>query len=249
MKRLVKDVFSALGIEIRLIRNVDANREREKRDAVKQKWAMLKRYAPKSILDIGANGGQSAALLLELFPGVPICSFEPLADCFRQVETFLSDNGPGKAFHYALGDATETTTIHRSEFSPSSSLLAMDSLHKSEFPQTANSRLEEIEVRRLDDLADEMSLEPPIVIKVDVQGFEGRVIAGGKETFGRAAALVIELTSYPLYQSQSTFEDVQDQLQVLGFVFRGVIDQMHSPKDGRILQFDALFENAGRISQ
>ncbi len=75
------------------------------------------------------------------------------------------------------------------------------------------------------------------------------MIAGGKETFGRAAALVIELTSYPLYQSQPTFEEVQDQLQVLGFVFRGVIDQMHSPKDGRILQFDALFENAGRISQ
>ena len=65
-------------------------------------------------------------------------------------------------------------------------LQTMDSLHKSEFPQTANSWPEEIEVRRLDDLADEMSLEPPIVIKVDVQGFEGRVIAGGKETFSGA---------------------------------------------------------------
>lgn len=33
-------------------------------------------------------------------------------------------------------------------------------------------------------------------------------------------------------------------LQELGFVFRGTIDQMLSPRDGRILQFDGLFENS-----
>ena len=58
-----------------------------------------------------------------------------------------------------------------------------------------------------------------------------------------AAAIVVELSSYPLYAGQPSFADVHDQLDKLGFVFRGTIDQMLSPKDGRILQFDGLFEN------
>ena len=74
MKRLVKNAYSALGSRKWLIHNVATNREREKREGVKQKWAMLKRYEPKSVLDISTNEGQSAALLPELVPGIPICS-------------------------------------------------------------------------------------------------------------------------------------------------------------------------------
>ena len=43
--------------------------------------------------------------------------------------------------------------------------------------------------------------------------------------------------------------DVHQQLEALGFVFRGTIDQMLSPKDGRILQFDGLFENMKPANQ
>lgn len=249
MKRLIKNLFESVGVEVRLASNVAENRQREKREAVIQQWSLLRRYLPGTILDIGANEGQSAVLLRQLFPDAAIYSFEPLSDCHQKVADFLSANGPGEAFHCALGDSNETSTIHRNEFSPSSSLLPMDSMHKNEFPKTTESRPEQIDVKRLDDLASTLDLTDPFVIKVDVQGFEGPVIRGGSETFRRAHAVVIELTSYPLYESQSTFEEIQQQLYSLGFVFRGVIDQMHSPKDGRILQFDALFENAKLLNQ
>ena len=119
----------------------------------------------------------------------------------------------------------------------------MDDLHRNEFPHSSESKPEEVEIRRLDDALADVDLGAKPILKVDVQGFETQVIQGGTRVLRSTAAVVIELTSYPLYQEQSTFEGVQSQLENLGFVFRGTIEQMHSPKDGRILQFDALFEN------
>ena len=248
MKRIAKTLLSHCGIEIRLTRNVAAARQREKQQQHLDRWAILKRYQPTAIIDAGANQGQAAQLFRSLFPSVPIYSFEPLADCHQLVDQFLSSNGPGKAFHCALGNQNEKSTIHRSEFTPSSSILPMDELHQQEFPHTAASIEEEIEVRRLDEIASELELGSRPFLKVDVQGFEQQVIEGGEQTIKSAAAMVIELTSYPLYQGQSTFEGVQNQLEQLGYVFRGTVDQMHSPKDGRILQFDALFENPAVVT-
>ncbi|MEO1524583.1 MAG: FkbM family methyltransferase [Planctomycetota bacterium] len=243
MNNLIKSVFGSLGVEIRLHKNIPTARAREKHAAMIRQWELLRRYEPKTLLDIGANEGQCAAILREVFPKSRILSFEPLSDCFAAVESYLAANGPGAAYHTALGDKNETTTIHRNDFTPSSSMLPMAQLHKEEFPQTESMRPEEVCVQRLDDLAPELEIESPYIIKVDVQGFEGQVIDGGRETFAGAEALVVELSSYSLYEGQSTFESVQEQLESLGFLFRGVIEQAYSKSDRRILQFDGLFEH------
>ena len=243
MNRLIKQMFGVFGLEVRKVSNVAAARQAEKERLYQEKWTLLKRYRPTAILDVGANQGQAAKLFRKLFSDVPIFSFEPLADCYESVERFLQDNGPGRAFHCALGDTSGDSEIHRSEFSPSSSILPMDEMHRSEFPHTAASTAEQIVIRRLDDVVAELDLGERPFLKIDVQGFESQVIGGGVKTLKRVSAIVIELTSYPLYQGQSTFEEVQDQLEKIGFWFRGTVDQMYSPQDGRILQFDALFEN------
>ena len=119
----------------------------------------------------------------------------------------------------------------------------MDDLHREEFPHTTNVIEETIQVKRLDDVADQLNIIGPLIVKIDVQGFEDRVIRGGELTLQKAHAIIVELSSYSLYEGQPSFADVHIQLDRLGFVFRGTVDQMLSPKDGRILQFDGLFEN------
>ena len=115
-------------------------------------------------MDIGANEGQCAALLREAFPSTPIISFEPLADCYDKVASFLKDNGPGEAWHCALGEANGTATINRNKFTPSSSLLPMEELHRQEFPQTVETYPEEISIRRLDEVAKEIELNDPCLL-------------------------------------------------------------------------------------
>ncbi|MDV6033269.1 MAG: FkbM family methyltransferase [Phycisphaera sp. RhM] len=243
MRHLIKSAFSLFGLEIRLVKNIARARAKQKHDDLVQRWRLLQRYQPETILDIGANTGQCAALLREAFPGTAIYSFEPLSDCFQQVDRFLNENGPGKAYPFALGEFDGEETINRNRFTPSSSILPMQDLHRTEFPQTVESSPETIQIRRLDNLADELNLNVPFVIKADVQGYEDRVIRGGIETFRKASAVVLELSTYRLYEGQALFPEILEQLAELGFAFRGVIDQTPSSIDGRILQFDGLFEN------
>ncbi|KAA5543814.1 FkbM family methyltransferase [Roseiconus nitratireducens] len=249
LKTALRSLLATCGLELRLTRNVNAAHVAAKRQAVIDRWKLLQRYDPKCVLDLGANEGQFAKIVREILPGVPIYSFEPLDDCFQKLESFLQSSGPGQAFPFALGAENGQATIHRSEFSPSSSLLEMGELHAAEFPATAKTYEQTIQIKRLDDAVEKLPLTSPLVMKVDVQGFENDVIAGAPQTLQRTTAAVIELTSYPLYRDQSTFESVQNQMAAFGFVFRGVVDQMHSPRDGRILQFDALFENSALVDQ
>lgn len=245
MKNLIRSAFGLFGLEIRWQSRLREAWAEEKRMAQIAPWKQLLRYSPGTILDIGANTGHSVRLFRELMPEVTIYSFEPLADCFHSVAEMLTASPPGKAFQCALGDTEEATTIHRNEFTPSSSLLPMEALHHEEFPYTTATTEETIQVKRLDDVVAELVITPPMIVKIDVQGFEDRVIRGGEHTLLQAAAIVVELSSYSLYEGQPSFADVHDQLDRLGFVFRGTIDQMLSPTDGRILQFDALFEKVG----
>ncbi|EMI17886.1 methyltransferase [Rhodopirellula maiorica SM1] len=243
MKNIIHALFGFVGLDVRLKSRLLATRNEEKRLAQLTPWKQLLRYNPATILDIGANDGYSVKVFREWMPEATIYSFEPIADCFRQVEQVLNETPPGQAFHFALGDTNETSIIHRNQSTPSSSLLPMDDLHRDEFPHTTNFVDETIQVKRLDDVADQLQIVGPLIVKIDVQGFEDRVIRGGERTLKMAHAIIVELSSYSLYQGQPSFADVHSQLDRLGFVFRGTVDQMLSPHDGRVLQFDGLFEN------
>jgi len=240
---LIKKGFGVLGVDVRMHRNIRSARTLEKHAELVRKWRLLEQFRPQTILDVGANEGQCAALLREAFPDARIISFEPLEDCYEKVRAFHERAGNGLALRCALGDHDGKSVIHRNAFSPSSSLLPMNPLHVEEFPQTKRSFDEDITIRRMDSVLDDLSVNDPLVIKLDVQGFEDRVIKGGRETFRRASAVVLELTSYPLYDDQANFDDINTLLRGLGYTFRGVVDQSHSTVDGRILQFDGLFEN------
>jgi FkbM family methyltransferase len=69
--------------------------------------------------------------------------------------------------------------MHKNEFSDSSSLLEMADLHKQAFPFTARETLETVAVKRLDEAVEGLPLQDDILIKMDTQGYEDRVIAGG----------------------------------------------------------------------
>ena len=98
-----------------------------------------------------------------------------------------------------------------------------------------------VRLERLDDVADKLVLRAPLLIKVDVQGYEDKVIAGGERTFQRADLAIVESSFEVLYEEQPLFDDIYQQLVRLGFVYRGAIDQMMSTKDGRPLQADSIF--------
>lgn len=194
-----------------------------------------------TVLDIGANKGQFTTHIHSLLPDAHIYSFEPLKSCFSELKHTMSCIQGFSCFNFALGEENGNHTIYHNEFSPSSSMLPIEELHRIAFPITRNYREEIIDVRRLDDVADSLKLTDNILIKIDVQGFEDKVIRGGEKTIKCAKILIVETSFEPLYQGQLLFNSIYSMLTALGFVFKGTEQPLRHPKDGRILQCDSIF--------
>jgi FkbM family methyltransferase len=203
-------------------------------------YAFLKTLNIKTVIDVGAHAGEFVQMIKTILPDASVISFEPLKKEFEHLQQSLS--APGfRAFNFALGDQNETVRMHRSEFSQSSSLLPMAWLHKQAFPETANETIEVVEVRRLDDVIAEVELQPEILIKIDVQGYEDRVIAGGAEVISKSRAIIIEVSFRELYEGQPLFDDIYRSLKEKGFAYMGNLYQLLNPLDGAVLQADAFF--------
>jgi len=205
------------------------------------KLSYLKTLNIHTVLDIGANTGQFAKEIRNILIDAQIYSFEPLVDCFKKLNERMVDYTNFTAFNYALGDTTEIVAMNKNTYSPSSSLLEMSENHKKLFPHTKESSPEKIVVKRLDDVASSLTLKSNILIKVDVQGFESKVIAGGENTFKKAHAVLIENSFTTLYENQPLFNEVYNKLVALGFEYRGALQEKVNPQNGEIISEDSLF--------
>ena len=195
----------------------------------------------ETVLDVGAYVGRYAETIHALLPDVKIYSFEPLGDCFRELEQRANRIPQLTAFNYGLGDEVGEQTLQRHDFAPSSSLLKMTSIHKGAFPNSAESQPVTIRLQRLDDVAEGLQLRLPMLVKIDVQGFEDRVLSGGENTIKKASAIIIEASFVPLYEGQPLFNDIHRQLAGWGFLYAGSVGQLRSDTTGEVLQEDSLF--------
>ncbi|MCU0354276.1 MAG: FkbM family methyltransferase [Cytophagales bacterium] len=226
MKQRIYDFLYALGLDVKLVRSENT------------RW--LQNRNLRAVLDIGANTGQFAQRIHELLPNAQIFSFEPISECYNELVRNTASIGV-KTYPFALGDSNESVAINVSRHSPSSSLLEMADLHHQTFAGTEYDHQETIQVKRLDDVAATLSLPEPFMAKIDVQGFEDRVIRGGGETLRRADLIVIETSFRELYKGQVLFDGIYSQLKELGFVFAGNWTQAKSPADGSILYAESVF--------
>jgi FkbM family methyltransferase len=210
--------------------------------SLKTPWIHSKRIG--SILDIGANVGQFARLAHAVWPRARIYSFEPLPDCHRELCGALPEGADFHPVNVALGEETNELEIEENVHRPSSSFLTMTQSHRDAYPESARSRGRRIKVsvRRLDDVAAEIAFQGNLLIKVDVQGFERNVIAGGHSTFERACLVLIETSFLPLYEGQPLFDEIYTLMRSLGFEFRGNLQQMSHAADGSVVQADSIFE-------
>ena len=231
IKKVVKKGFNAFGIDIKRIPKWQKD------------YLWLTQMNINTILDIGANIGGFAQEMHRVLPGATIYSFEPLDICFKTLQTKMQKIRKFNAFKFALGDFNGETYMYRNKLLPSSSILEMGELHKELFPPTQKMMKEKIIVKRLDDVVREfnLTLEDNILIKMDVQGYEDKVILGGKDTFSKTTIIITEVSFVELYKGQVLFDSIYSLLRKLGFTYTGHLIQLNSPNDGKPIQADAIF--------
>jgi len=235
LKSLLRRAINSVGYDIR-------------RPHENPSWSLLglKGYAIRSVMDIGANEGQFARFIGRHFPDAMIFAFEPLQAPFANLR-MLESSGKLKAFNCALGDhETKAEMYLHCDHSPSSSLLATTPTSCDLFPFTESQQKVPISVSTLDRFCEQhqRDIQDEILVKMDVQGYEERVIDGGMNVLGRARACIVEANLESLYVGQASFSTIVVKLASVGLSYAGNLGQVHAA-DGRAIYLDAVFIRAG----
>jgi len=195
----------------------------------------------QTVIDVGAHTGEFASAARACLPAAMIYSFEPLPECQTKLHQRLAKWGRFQAFPVALGDAPGEITFWRSSFAKASSALPMSELHKTAFPWSAQNTPIKVAVSTLDESLAAVPLAARVLLKLDVQGFEHKVLRGGRRTLAQVDYVLVEVALQPLYEGQGSFDEIYRLLQSQGFEYAGNWEQLRQPGGGGILQVDALF--------
>ena len=193
------------------------------------------------VYDIGAFTGRYSRFFAKLPWCTKVVAFEPIPSVFAELEQQIADYAKVEAVNAALGEEPGFVPMFVDSYAPASSLLKMTSRHVQAFPMTGRQEQQQVQVVRLDDYVREHRLPPPDFVKIDVQGFEDRVVRGGMETLRQASWCLIELSLLPLYEGGVRIEGMMALLDELGLGLVDIVKQTPS-QQGYVVQVDGLFK-------
>lgn len=203
---------------------------------------LLRHHRIDLVLDVGANVGQYGAELRRYGFEGRIVSFEPISQAHAKLcRAAGGDPSWTVAPRMAIGDQEGEATLNVSENLVSSSLLpGTDTLRKAA-PRATYRTEEVVPVRRLDDVAMEyVARSQNAFLKLDVQGYEPKVLDGAPALLPRLAGIQCELSLVPLYEGQELWWSVVDRLRRAGFEVESVVPAFADAETGRLLQMDVL---------
>jgi FkbM family methyltransferase len=192
----------------------------------------------RTMVDVGANEGQTARDWIEHFPNAAVWAFEPHAASFARLSQLSAASTRIKAFQLALSDATGAGELHTNQHSTLGSLLPI----RDSFPYGKPTGSEPITTERLDNFVAQNAVGTIDVLKLDTQGFELRVLRGAGSLLERGGvrALLVEVNFEPIYEGQAAAADILTLLDDAGFrlvCFYG----MAATAEGLASWTDALF--------
>jgi|GEM_PF-672811 len=198
-----------------------------------------------TLLDCGSNSGQYVEELKKAGWSGKVFSFEPLSDAYGRLRAKAQATTDWQTYHFALGDENGESTIQIAGNSYSSSLLQFSTDFKELRPDASPVGSETVTIRRLDDVVREegLTFEGPVMLKLDVQGFELSVLRGAGETLKQVSVLQCELALIPSYEGGATFAGVREFLRERGFVLAHLIDGHANHQTGELREVDGIFLN------
>lgn len=200
---------------------------------------------PRTVVDVGANVGQFAVASTKLLQAARVHSFEPVPESASKLRRNVTRLGNVTVYPFALGEEEGSVSFHVNAHSHSSSPLPLAKIHRKAFPEAREERTIEVAVSTLDRVFEGVQLKRPVLIKLDVQGYEAQVLRGGEETLRRVDYVVMEVSFSPMYEGERTFMEMARMMEDYGFRFERPVGWLSAPGTGEILQMDALFVREG----
>jgi FkbM family methyltransferase len=199
---------------------------------------------PRTVLDVGAHVGQVTVASAKVFPNVVVHAFEPQPYCVERLRNNTSKLEGISINPFALGDREGEATLRVTSDSQQSSLLPLAQVRRDAFQGARELETVKVEISTLDRVFADTELQPPVLLKVDAQGYEAEIIAGGVATLKRVDYVVLETSFEPTYEGQLPFVDVVGMMEECGFHFQRSVSWLAVPRTGHIFEIDVLFSRA-----
>ncbi|MCI0571465.1 MAG: FkbM family methyltransferase [Myxococcaceae bacterium] len=167
-----------------------------------------------SFVDVGANVGYFTLLASSLVgPTGRVFACEPSTQAFQRLEATLRENRvtQARAFPFALGSEPGELHLYFTT--------GVSQNHTPSMIPQPDGRPFPVTVRTLDDCLDEWGLEQVDLVKLDVEGFEPRILQGATKALftGRIRALMCEFNDVWLRRVGSSNAALYALLRAHGF--------------------------------
>lgn len=177
----------------------------------------LPTFRAKTVLDVGANIGQSAAEYLRAFPDAVVHSIEPARETFENL--VLKFAGEPRFVGHRLALAARCGTAQLVTTGPSETFHLV-----SETPEAS----ETVETLTLDMFLDRNSIAHVDFMKIDTEGHDMDVLHGGAASLaaGRVGVIQVEAGMGPDNLTHVPLETMKSHLEKLGYRLFGFYDQV-----------------------
>jgi FkbM family methyltransferase len=209
----------------------------------------VRRFDPETgvVFDIGANVGDMTLSMLEAFPQATIYAFEPCSDTHARLAERVKASRHGdrvKLFTNGFFDQETVRALNVTSFNGANSLLEITPEYHQMNPHIEECTTEDITLVRLDDFVVEQGINQIDLIKIDVEGAEYQVLAGGRETLStKVDAVIVEVSFIRRPREDGEFIRIFQILHECGFAPAEIYDVEHADVESiwRLAQFDCVF--------
>ena len=188
-------------------------------------------FAPRLIVDVGAYVGDWSRMAARVFPMADIVMID--ANLHRKPDLERAQYEIGSRSRYAMAllgpEPRESSTFY--ELESGSSVL----------PELTGAQAKPVELPMvpLDSLIS--SAEQPVLIKLDVQGFELEVLRGAQQLLRKTEVAILETALLPYNENAPLFSEVVAYMSAAGFVVYDFCGQWRRQSDQALFQTDVAF--------
>ncbi|MBI2404294.1 MAG: FkbM family methyltransferase [Gemmatimonadetes bacterium] len=235
LARLTNAILRPLGLGVHRL----ADWDRARRATYGGAFEHLKRvgFVPRTVIDVGVADGTMD--LYRAFPDARHVLVEPVEECRRYLHAICRQF---PRVEYVLAAAARepgrlVINVHQ-DVARSSAYWESDYL-----PGCVTTR--EVPAVTLDQIRRERALEPPMLLKIDVQGAELDVLAGADRTLDDTEYVVLETSLFEFFRGGPLLDEVIRYLSSRGFAVYDVLALQYRPFDGALTMVDVGFVKAG----
>lgn len=235
LKKLIRSVLSKFGLTLVQTKNIPYL---SNCDALDPFFSALKGFgfAPKHILDVGANRGNWTRTALKYFPNARFTLVEPQAGLKNHIQDLVESGFDIQWINAGASDTSGSMPLNISGRDDASTFV----LSGPEGESTGSRRIT-VDVKTLNAIVSGNAV--PEMVKIDTEGLDLKVLAGASNLLGKTDIFLVEAMVCGTYEN--SVAEVIKFMSAAGYRLIDITEPNRTPKHGVLWLCELAFLRNG----